>query len=113
MDHEVEVAGQKIPPDTPIVAYFASANRDETKVEDPNTFDITREQTIRHLSFSGGPHTCAGQHLAVVEMEIAIWTLFNRLNDLEVVGEIQWNEHAILFQGPTRMNVRFKPRATC
>jgi len=109
-DHEVEVAGQKIPPDTPIISYFASANRDETKVEDPNRFDITREQTIRHLSFSGGPHTCAGQHLAVVEMEIAIWTLFNRLRDLEVVGEIQWNEHAILFQGPTRMNVRFEKR---
>ena len=26
------------------------------------------------------------------------------------VGDIRWNEHAILFQGPTRMNVRFKKR---
>ena len=52
-DHEVEIAGQRIPADTPIVSYFASANRDETKVEDPNRFDIRREQTIRHLSFSG------------------------------------------------------------
>lgn len=109
-DHEVEIAGKKIPAGTPIVSYFASANRDETKVDDPNRFDITRQQKIRHLSFSGGPHTCAGQHLAVAEMEIAIEVLFSRLEDLQVVGDIRWNEHAILFQGPTRMNVRFSAR---
>lgn len=106
-DHDIEVGGRTIPKDTPIVSYFASANRDETKVEDPNRFDITREQPIRHLSFSGGPHTCAGQHLAVVEMEIAIDVLFSRLENLEVVGEIEWHEAAIIFQGPTRMNVRW------
>ncbi|MHB8693110.1 MAG: cytochrome P450 [Solirubrobacteraceae bacterium] len=107
-DHEVEIAGQKIPPNTPIVSYFASANRDETVVPDPNRFDITREQTIRHLSFSGGPHTCAGQHLAVVQMEHAIEALFTRLRGLEVIGEIKWNKDALLFQGPIAMNVRWR-----
>jgi cytochrome P450 len=106
-DHEVEIAGKTIPADTPIVSYFASANRDQAVIDDPNRFDITREQTIRHLSFSGGPHTCAGQHLAVVEMEYAIEVLFSRLQGLEVVGDIAWNEDALLFQGPVKMNVRW------
>lgn len=110
-DHEVEVAGTKVPADTPIVSYFASANRDAAVIEDPNRFDITREQPVRHLSFSGGPHTCAGQHLAVVEMEYAIEVLFSRLQGLEVVGGITWNKDALLFQGPIEMNVRWETGA--
>ena len=104
-DHELQFGGTTIPAGTPIVSYFASANRDENVVADPNRFDITRKQTIRHLSFSGGPHTCAGQHLAVVQMEHAIEALFSRLKGLRVVDEITWNEDAILFQGPISMTV--------
>ena len=106
-DHEVVIAGHTIPPDTPIVSYFASANRDASVVPDPNRFDITRTQPVRHLSFSGGPHTCAGQHLAVVQMEYAVEVLFSRLKGLEVVGPITWNTDALLFQGPIVMHVRW------
>jgi cytochrome P450 len=107
-DHEVVIAGRTIPPDTPIVSYFASANRDEAVIPQPNRFDITRAQPVRHLSFSGGPHTCAGQHLAVVQMEHAIEALFSRLKRLEVAGPITWNKDALLFQGPIVMKVRWE-----
>lgn len=107
-DHDLQFGETTIPAGTPVVSYFASANRDESVVPDPNRFDITRKQTIRHLSFSGGPHSCAGQHLAVVQMEHAIQALFSRLKGLRVDGEILWNEDAILFQGPIRMPVAWR-----
>jgi len=39
--------------------------------EDPLKFDIDREDP-RHLAFSTGPHSCIGQHLARMEMRVAL-----------------------------------------
>jgi cytochrome P450 len=100
----VEIAGRTVPENTPVLAYLASGNRDESVVPDPDRFDIRREQPVRHLSFSGGAHTCAGQHLAVSEMECAIEALFTRLEGISI-GEIDWNEEALMFQGPRRMQI--------
>ena len=101
-DHPIEVDGHTIPADTPIIPYVASANRDEAKMTDPDSFDIHREPTVRQLSFSAGVHTCAGQHLAMTEIEIAIDVFFSRLKNVRV-REIEFNQDAIIFQGPRRM----------
>jgi cytochrome P450 len=45
------------------------AGRDEYIHENPNTFDIDRPNK-RHLTFSTGPHTCIGNHLARMELRI-------------------------------------------
>jgi cytochrome P450 len=105
-DHPIDVAGHTIPADTPIIPYVASANRDERKLGNPDSFDIHREQKIRQLSFSAGVHTCAGQHLAMTEIEIAIEAFFSRLRDVRI-REIEFNQHAIIFQGPRRMIIEW------
>ncbi|WP_395108928.1 cytochrome P450 [Actinomadura sp. SCN-SB] len=50
-----------------VVVYHASANRDETVFDSPDTFDITRTPND-HVSFGFGPHFCLGAHLARVQM---------------------------------------------
>ena len=46
-----------------VIIALASANRDETVFENPEIFDITRENN-RHIAFGhGGSHFCLGAHL--------------------------------------------------
>ena len=52
-----------------ISCVLAMAGRDEYIHENPNVFDIDR-QNKRHLTFSTGPHTCIGNHLARMELRI-------------------------------------------
>jgi cytochrome P450 len=66
----------------PIVIGFAAAGRDpELHPEGPEHFDPTRPSK-EHLAFGHGPHFCLGAHLARLEAEIALTTLFTHLPDL-------------------------------
>jgi len=63
---------------------LGSANRDPSKFEDPDRFDIFRDRTVRHLGFASGPHVCIGQHLARVEMTRAVNAILDRLPNLRL-----------------------------
>ncbi|MBW7970207.1 cytochrome P450 [Bradyrhizobium sp. BR 10289] len=64
---ELDYGGQTIPAWSRILLLYASANRDERKWSDPETFDVTRDARD-HLGFGFGPHVCVGMHLAKLEM---------------------------------------------
>ncbi len=57
---------------------MGSANRDETRWPDPNTFDIHRPRQA-HISFAGGIHICLGMHLARMETRAMLNSLFDRV----------------------------------
>lgn len=57
---------------------FASANRDERKWENPERFDI-RRKVSEHVGFGYGIHTCAGMHLARLEMQALLRALIPRV----------------------------------
>jgi cytochrome P450 len=99
---EVEIGGQRIPPNTPVVVYMSGGNRDPERWEDPDGFDIAREDARDHLGFADGPHKCAGQHLARATIGVAVKALLERLENVRVVGEIEWNSRTV-FHGPRRM----------
>ncbi|MBW2290744.1 MAG: cytochrome P450 [Deltaproteobacteria bacterium] len=99
-----------IPGDTEVVAILAAANRDPEVFEDPERFDIARyahgRDTAPHLSFGGGAHFCLGAHLARLETEIAIGSLVQRFDRLELVNETtEWGRS--LFRVPGRIPIRF------
>lgn len=80
------------------VIALASANRDETVFENPEVFDITRENN-RHIAFGHGSHFCLGAPLARLEAKIAITTLFNRMPELQIKGnreEIKWQGNYLM-----------------
>ncbi len=79
---EVELqAGDKV------IMFYNSANRDETVFDDPFTFDVRRSPNP-HIGFgAAGPHFCLGAHLARQEIQVMFHRLFERLPDIESVGE--------------------------
>ncbi len=80
---DVEIGGTFIPRGQTIMAALGAANRDPSNVEDPDTFDITREK-ITHCSFGAGAHFCLGAPLARAEAKIAIGTLVKRFPNLRL-----------------------------
>ena len=54
-----------------IFTLLAAANRDPAYWSEPERFDIDRPYQP-NLAFGGGPHTCIGQYLARLEVQIAI-----------------------------------------
>ncbi|MCP6330077.1 cytochrome P450, partial [Klebsiella pneumoniae] len=62
------IAGQQIAAGDKVVMWYNSANRDNSKFENPNTFNVLRNPNP-HLGFGGGGrHTCLGAHLARLEL---------------------------------------------
>ncbi|MGG0290744.1 cytochrome P450 [Bacillus pacificus] len=81
-----------------VIIALASANRDETVFENPEIFDITRENN-RHIAFGHGSHFCLGAPLARLEAKIAITTLFKRMSDLQIKGDrkdIKWQGNYLM-----------------
>jgi cytochrome P450 len=80
---DVEHYGQKIPEGNIMVLLNGSANRDERRFDEPDTFDIHRKSG-RHLSFGFGIHLCLGAALARLEGRVALDEVLNRFPNWEV-----------------------------
>lgn len=81
--HDLELCGVKLPKDAYLHICIGAANRDETIWENPDRFDIFRP-VKRHFAFGFGPHICIGQHLARMELTMALNTLLDRLHGLRL-----------------------------
>jgi cytochrome P450 len=75
------VGNQTIHAGDGVIAAADIANRDESVFESPDHFDVHRDAR-QHVAFGFGIHQCLGQHLARLELEVALTTLFDRLPDL-------------------------------
>ena len=72
-----------------IFALIQSANRDELAFKNPDKFDICRHAN-NHVTFGFGIHTCLGQGLARIELQIVFRKLFQRFPNLKI--EEKFNE---------------------
>jgi cytochrome P450 len=80
---ETDVEGVTIPEGARVIVMFASANRDEHHYAIPERFDIRRNPRD-HLGWGNGPHSCAGMHLARLELEALARALARHATRLEV-----------------------------
>jgi cytochrome P450 len=83
----VEIAGVIVGADEPIRLCYAAANRDPTKFDHPDKFDIDRPKRM-HFAFGGGRHACAGAPLARMEMRVAFRELLRRLPGIALVEKL-------------------------
>ena len=66
---DTELNGQQIREGDKVVMWYVSSNRDETRYEDPDRFDVRRNP--EHQAFgAGGRHFCLGTALARLELQI-------------------------------------------
>jgi cytochrome P450 len=66
----IEWQSQQIPIGTHISLMLGAANRDPKKFENPDDFDIARENASQHVAFASGAHYCLGAPLARLEMQV-------------------------------------------
>ena len=82
---DVELGGQTIREGDKVVMWYASSNRDETRYEDPDTFDVTRNP--EHQAFgAGGRHFCLGTALARLELKVLFEESLARYPSMEPAG---------------------------
>ena len=62
---------------------MGGANRDPSRWENPDEYDLFREQK-QHMSFAFGPHMCLGMHLARMETTVAINAVLDRLPNVRL-----------------------------
>lgn len=91
-----EIAGHQIPRGRAVLIYIAGANRDPKVFDDPDRFDLERENAGRHLSFSGGRHFCLGSALARAEGEVGLRAFFERFPSARLAGEGSRRETRVL-----------------
>ncbi|MGW4801848.1 cytochrome P450, partial [Nonomuraea sp. NPDC004297] len=80
---DVELSGTVIPAGSGVVMLANAGNRDPEVYQDPERFDIDRDDRS-HLAFGYGAHQCLGQNLARVELEIVFETLLRRVPGLRL-----------------------------
>lgn len=73
--------GVSIPKDSVVMLCLGSANRDPSRWEEPDTYDLFRP-VKRSLAFAAGHHSCLGQHVARQEMAVALNALLDRFPNL-------------------------------
>jgi cytochrome P450 len=66
---DTELGGQQIHAGDKVVMWYASSNRDESRVEDPDRFDVTRDPNDHQAFGAGGRHFCLGTALARLELQ--------------------------------------------
>jgi cytochrome P450 len=106
---DTELAGQPIAEGDKVVMWYVSAGRDETRYEDPDRFDVTRNPD--HQSFgAGGRHFCLGAALARLELKILFEETLARYPAMELDGAPVYAESPFINQLKT-LPVRLGPRA--
>lgn len=96
----------------PIIIGFAAAGRDpELHPDRPECFDPTRTSK-EHLAFGHGPHFCLGAHLARLEADVALTTLFKHLPDLALAhpGQEPARLESMMINGPAGLEIIPHPR---
>jgi cholest-4-en-3-one 26-monooxygenase len=103
---DTELAGQPIAAGTKVVMWYVSSNRDETRYDDPDRFDVTRNP--EHQAFgAGGRHFCLGTALARLELRILLEETLARYPAMEQAGTPQYAESPFVNQLktlPVRLN---------
>jgi cytochrome P450 len=104
---DTELHGQAIREGEKVVMWYASSNRDETRYEDADRFDVTRNP--EHQAFgAGGRHFCLGTALARLELRILIEETLTRLPDMKIADSPTYVESPFANQLKT-LRVRLQP----
>ncbi|MBV9310807.1 MAG: cytochrome P450 [Solirubrobacterales bacterium] len=103
---DTELGGQEIKEGDKVVMWYVSSNRDESRYEDPDDFDV--ERNPEHQAFgAGGRHFCLGAALARLELNVLFEETLARYPAMELAGKPVYAESPFINQLktlPVRLN---------
>ena len=85
---DVEFMGVPIQKGEGVFTIIPSANRDDYAFEKPENFNICRKKN-NHMAFGFGIHTCLGQTLARIELQVVFRKLFKKFPNLKLVQKFE------------------------
>jgi len=94
---DTELHGQRIKEGEKVVMWYVSSNRDESRYEDPDRFDVLRNP--EHQAFgAGGRHFCLGTALARLELQVLFEETLARYPNISLAGEHAYVESPFINQ---------------
>ncbi|MDK0523931.1 cytochrome P450 [Streptomyces sp. ML-6] len=105
---DVTIGGIEVKAGEWLVAAVPSGNRDESVFPSSDTLDLGR-QVRTNLAFGFGAHVRIGQHLARIELQVALSTLLRRIPELrlaEPLAQSEFKRNDIVY-GLQSMRVRW------
>jgi hypothetical protein len=104
---DTAIGGTKLEKGAKLLVVIASANRDERRWENPDRYDITRENIQSHMAFSIGSHYCVGAWIARAQILVALPLLFERLPNLRLDTNRPGKFWGFAFRGLTSLHVKW------
>jgi cytochrome P450 len=84
---DVELHGVTIPAGFKTMLLTGAATRDERRFDNPDVFDVSRDNDMASIYFGYGIHRCLGIHLARLEIRVAFQELLGRFPEFQVFPE--------------------------
>jgi len=101
----VELHGVTLPADAQVALLRGSANRDERRFADPDSYDLRRPDSAQHVSFGEGWTYCPGAMLTRLQIRAAFQALLARVGDISIT---RWERApSVIIWGPRLVEVEF------
>jgi cytochrome P450 len=106
---DVEFEGKLIKKGDKVVMWYVSGNRDETKIENADEFQVDRNRARQHMSFGFGIHRCMGNRVGEMQVRILWEEIMKRFERIEMVREpVRVNSSFVM--GYSELIVRVTPK---
>lgn len=83
---DTEIRGMTIRAGQRVYLLYSAGNVDPEVFPDPTAFDITREESIKHLGFGFGVHICIAAQLVRLEASMLFNMILDRFETFELTG---------------------------
>ena len=114
LSEDVEIEGQVVPAGSWVNMIMASANRDELRFADSESYDMFRTDMDHskafsaageHFAFGYGRHFCLGALLAKSELETATNAVLDRFPNMRLVDDFVPRERGLKMRAPAEVRV--------
>lgn len=107
--HDQVVGGVPMTVGDRVLLSYPAANRDPAVFTDPGTFDVSRPDADKLLSFGVGAHFCLGAQFARREVRTMLKRLSEEMVELELAGDPEWAlSHFV--SGVKHLPIRYRMR---